>query len=92
MILNAKHRPSPAQRFTVLARNAEHIEEPEQKLMLAILYQTCVDFETKDEYELASLRRFVKTKWFGMICDFVGLTPTFAREIITKEFNDAGRI
>lgn len=51
--------------------------------MMAILHQTVMDLiSPEDEYIEANARRFLRMKWFTMVCDYCGLDPQFARELI----------
>lgn len=72
-------------RCVVLARNAEFTKSPETKLWLAVLCKAVEDLYGTRKVERVSARLFMGSRRFREICDYVGLNPDFALEIIEEK-------
>lgn len=77
-------------RCLVLCRNAETTASPEAKLWLAVLCKAVEDYYSRSKSDHLSAKFFLSSKGFTNVCDYVGLNPQFARELIQEKI-DEGR-
>lgn len=70
---------------TRLRKHATAIDSPEGRLWFAVINQAIMDLGAeKQNMLLRNARCFIASHRFGIICDYCGLDPTYAREQIAR--------
>lgn len=64
-------------------------EESARALAAAILLQAVRDASAKDKVVRRDIRSYLKTEWFEMMCEYIGIDHTSAKEKITALLYDA---